>query len=417
MDGLFSNALVSQQYDHAIVNIREALTEMPDSRILANSDEDLTDHFYESWKLDPIEEDPDRRVKATEDREMRRIDRGERSFVGPTQFEIQYAVIELPLVPKECNKVTLQLHGQHFLMSAVSEMASFRERDHMVVLRLPLDDSERLLEDLRKMFGHINEDIERLTPNFRPRVLKLVTTRREQVEAHVSKFKETMRKIGVEIKKKPGAVEPVNVNVRREIRLLREESSQPEQPELTAESMTQIVGLIDKSGKGFETTPGAYAALGEEQLRDIILGHLNAVFGLAAATGEAFSKSGKTDILLRVRDGVVLIAECKFWDGAKQFGETIDQLFGYLTWRHTYGIVITFSKNKGLTGVVEAAKEAVSKHESYRSALRDLSDTHLESIHTHPDDDDKSVEIHHLFYNLYVGGGETRSAKRSTSKP
>jgi hypothetical protein len=171
--------------------------------------------------------------------------------------------------------------------------------------------------------------------------------------------------------------------------------------------MTQIVGLIDRSGKGFETTPGVYAALGEEQLRDIILGHLNAVFGLAAATGEAFSKKGKTDILLRVPDGVVLIAECKFWNGAKQFGATIDQLFGYLTWRHTYGIVITFSKNKGLTGVVEAAKEAVSKHESYKGGLRGVGDTHLVSIHTHPDDDEKSVEVHHLFYNLYAGSGET----------
>ena len=55
MDGLFSNALVSQQYDFALAKIREALTEMPDSRILANSDEELTDHFYEGWKLDPIE--------------------------------------------------------------------------------------------------------------------------------------------------------------------------------------------------------------------------------------------------------------------------------------------------------------------------------------------------------------------------
>lgn len=406
MDDLFSNALISQQYDHAVIRIREALTEMPDSRILANSDEELTDHFYESWKLDPIEEDPDRDVKATENREWRQLPRSERSF-QPTQVEIQYAVIELPLVPKACNKITLQLHGQHFVMSPVSHMASFRERDHMVVLRLPLDESGRLLEDLRKMFGLINEDIERDTPNFRPRVLQQIKIRRQQVETQVSNFKETMKKIGVEIKKKPGAIEPVNVNIRREIKLLREEPSQPEQPALTAESMTQIVGLIDQSAKGFETTPDAYSALGEEQLRNIILGHLNAVFGLAAATGETFSKSGKTDILLRVRDGVVLIAECKFWDGAKQFGETINQLFGYLTWRHTYGIVITFSKNKGLTGVVEAAKEAVSKHESYREGLRGLSDTHLASIHTHPDDDDKAVEVHHLFYNLYAGGGET----------
>ncbi len=405
MSGLFTrNQLISQHYDYALAKIQEALRKMPDSDMLANSDEDLTEHFYEEWKRDPIEEDPNRDLAATRDTETRRVDRG---ALGSKLVEMQFAVIELPLVPKESNNLTLQLRCQTLIMSPVREMASFRVRDHMVVLRLPVDQSEPLLEDLRKMIGHMNREIERFTPTFRPRVLQQVKIRREQVETQVSKFEETMTRIGVEIKKKPGAVEPVNVKVRREIRLLREAPSLLEQPELTTESMKQIVGLIDQAGRGFEITPSAYTTLGEEQLRDIILGYLNIVFGLGAATGEAFSKRGKTDILLHFPDGVVLVAECKFWNGPKQFGETIDQLFGYLTWRHTYGIVITFSKKKGLTGVVKAAREAVPKHESYRSGLRDLSDTHLASIHTHPDDDDKAVEVHHLFYNLYAGGGDT----------
>ena len=410
MSGLFTrNQLISQHYDYALAKIQEALRKMPDSDMLANSDEDLTEHFYEEWKRDPIEYDPDRDVAATRDTETRRVDRG---ALGSKLVEMQFAVIELPLVPKASNNLTLQLGCQTLIMSPVREMASFRVRDHMVVLRLPVDQSERLLEDLRKMIGHINREIERFTPTFRPRVLQQVKIRREQVETQVSKFEETMTRIGVEIKKKPGAVEPVNVKVRQEIKLLREGPSQPEQPVLTAEEITQIVGLIDQAGRGFEITPSAYTTLGEEQLRDIILGYLNIVFGLGAAIGEAFSKRGKTDIMLRVRDGSVLVAECKFWHGAKQFGETIDHLIRYLTWRHTYGIVITFSKNKGLTRVVEAAGEAVSKHESYTGELRTLGDTYFASIHTHPDDDVKSVEVHHLFYNLHAGGG----AKAQTAR-
>src|SRR5207253_5161780 len=109
---------------HALKEIREALRQMPDSRILANSDEELTDHFYEQWKLDPIEEDANRDAKATENRQIRQ------------QVEIQYADIELPLVPRPSTKVTLQLRGQSFLMSDVSQMGSFIEADHMVVLRL-----------------------------------------------------------------------------------------------------------------------------------------------------------------------------------------------------------------------------------------------------------------------------------------
>lgn len=402
MTGLFkANALVSQQYEYALAQIRDALTKLSDNEILANSDEELTDHFYEAWKLEPVEEDPEREGTATQDREMRHLDHSEHSF-GPTQIEVVYAVIDVPLIPKHSNAVALQLHGQSFLMSGVGDMAMFRERDHTVVLRLHLNQAEQFLSNLRTMFSQINVDIERQTPVFRPRVLQAVQQRRMAVIAHNSKFDETMSKLGVQVRKKAGAVEPVDVKVKREIRLLREKPARPADPALDPESVRQIVGLIDQSGKGFETTPSAYASLGEEQLRDIILGHLNVVFGPAAATGESFSKSGKTDIFLRVRKGVVLIAECKFWDGAKQYGETIDQLFGYLTWRQTTGILVTFSRRKGLTNVIESAKKATADHQSFSRDLKTLTPSYFSSVHVHPTDEQKLLEVHHLFLDMPV---------------
>lgn len=41
---------------------------------------------------------------------------------------------------------------------------------------------------------------------------------------------------------------------------------------------------------------------------------------------ETFNSSGKTDILIRVENRNIFIAECKFWRGPKSFGEAIEQL-------------------------------------------------------------------------------------------
>src|SRR5205807_512426 len=103
---------------------------------------------------------------------------------------------------------------------------------------------------------------------------------------------------------------------------------------INPESLRQILQLVDQAGKGFEVAPATFTKLGEEDLRNIIVGYLNAVFASRAATGETFSARGRTDILLNVPNGGVLICECKYWDGARHYIDGMEQLFGYLTFRH-----------------------------------------------------------------------------------
>ena len=392
---------VSDQYDHAVSKIRERLNGMSDSQIAANNDDELTDCLIQGWVLEPIEEDPERGISATEEREFRQV-RDSRRFLGPGQVEVQYAVIEVPLVPRQSNGIALQLRGQTFLDSDVGDFAQFRERDHVIVLRVPLGDSERHLRDMRRMFGYINQDIERHTLAFRPRVLDWVKRRREQVTAHASKFEESMTKLGVQVKRKADAVGPVNVQVKREIKVLRDKPARSPEPYLEPDSLRQIIGLMDQAGRGFETAPSSYGLLGEEQLRDIIINSLNTVFEATAATGETFSKRGKTDIFLAAPGGAILIAECKFWGGAKQYGETIDQLFGYLTWRHTVAILITFSRLKALTKIIERAQKATQSHASFSRDLGVIAPSHFTSVHVHPSDTDKAVDVHHLLFDLAV---------------
>ena len=58
-----------------------------------------------------------------------------------------------------------------------------------------------------------------------------------------------MDKAGVKISRKPGAVEPVDLKVKREIKVLREkQSSGKPEPELSQESLSLILATIDQAG-------------------------------------------------------------------------------------------------------------------------------------------------------------------------
>ena len=98
-----------------------------------------------------------------------------------------------------------------------------------------------------------------------------------------------------------------------------------------------------------ERSPASFASLDEEAIRTHFLLQLNGHYE-GSATGETFNSSGKTDILIRVDNRNVFIAECKFWRGPKSFSEAIDQLLGYLSWRDSKGAFARFQSDAGLVG-------------------------------------------------------------------
>jgi len=115
-----------------------------------------------------------------------------------------------------------------------------------------------------------------------------------------------------------------------------------------------------------ERSPSAFDGIDEESLRMHFLVQLNGAFE-GNATGETFNFDGKTDILLR-RDGRnVFVAECKFWSGPKAFGETIDQLLSYLTWRDSKTAVIVFVRDTSVATVLDKIPDLLRNHSSFLS--------------------------------------------------
>jgi hypothetical protein len=127
------------------------------------------------------------------------------------------------------------------------------------------------------------------------------------------------------------------------------ESFKPE-PTLDEGDYQHILKVIEGMTRTMERSPSTFAKLDEEALRDMYLVPLNGHLE-GAATGETFNAEGKTDILIRVEDRNIFIAECKIWRGPKYLTEAIDQLLSYLTWRDTKTAIIVFNRNKGLSAV------------------------------------------------------------------
>lgn len=204
--------------------------------------------------------------------------------------------------------------------------------------------------------------------------------------------------------KKEERLPVIDFGVKEELKpLIKPEPKKRKEPILNKNSVVNLIHYIRNSCLSFEITPEVFSKHNEEELRNIILGHLNAIFG-GEATGETFNKLGKTDISLRIAEGNVLIIECKYWHGKKKYIDGISQLFRYLTWRQNYGILVTFARRRGFTEVIRKAKEATQEHGIFISiSISERSTSEFVTEHRFPDDVEKKVEIHHLLFNLFVG--------------
>ncbi len=143
---------------------------------------------------------------------------------------------------------------------------------------------------------------------------------------------------------------------------------------LEEETYDEIIRYVDSLGINLERSSQRVRNLDEESLRDTFLMALNSVYK-GKASGEAFNKSGKTDICIKHDDNNIFIAECKIWRGDKYFKDGLDQLFSYLTWRDSKTSYIIFSRNQDISSVIEKAKKILTEQQNFISKVRTNSES------------------------------------------
>jgi len=262
----------------------------------------------------------------------------------------------------------------------------------------------RLDEELKMIRFYVQsqkQQIDGFNASLRPQVLAAVSARRDRIQKH-----EGLKDIlGIPLKRKEGAPAFAPVKIAR--KLVRPLPPPPKsgykpEPGITEEDYSHILSVIRHEGRTFETTPKTYAVHDEEQLRDILLAHLNGHYQ-GDATGEAFRRSGKTDIRIEDNNRAAFVAECKIWKGQKELSQAIDQLLGYLTWRDCKAAVVVFNKhNAKFSGILESVPEVFQTHSRFKRIRDAEGPGEWQFDMTSLEDEGRQVRVYVFVFNLFV---------------
>jgi hypothetical protein len=253
------------------------------------------------------------------------------------------------------------------------------------------------LDQIRQMAAYASADAESHNASVPGQVRSLIEQRKDRVK----KRRELAGSLGFPLQKRTDAPHPVPMQ-RKVIGAARPRRQQSapyrDEPALTAQQFEDAIGVVRSTLLAMERTPSVASGKSEEELRDQILVQLNGTFE-GGATGETFIQCGKTDILVRVGDRHVFVAECKWWSGPKDCADAVDQLLSYLPWRDEKAALILFIDRKDASAAIERADQAIRDHASFKRAgpASDDPSARRSFVLGHPGDPDREIHVAVLF--------------------
>lgn len=409
---MFHGPTILDYYREAETKIANEIAAQSDEDILGLDTTEYTDYLFARYALTPVERDESRDIHVEL---VRRIREYSDSLRDQGRCEVMVARVEYPIIPHPAAKKVLGL-----LPSAQrTVLPRFELQPDRLIMDVELPflymnadspptgsrEISNALENLQWWLSSNSKDIQELNPKLRVTIEMAVRSRKQHVAKTRSDFSAVVKQVSFPLKLKPSAqATALSLPVRQELGpiLVPPTPKHPEEYSLKKDEVLAVVELIKRWGRSLEATPQSVAGLDEEDMRALLLAQLNGVVD-GGATGEAFSKLGKTDVHLNLPRGDILIAECKIWRGAAAYAEAIDQTFGYLTWRQCYAIIVAFVRNKDFTNVLTQAQGAIHAHQTSQGQVGEHPEGHLVSRHTFPDDPNRSVEIHHMFFHFPPG--------------
>jgi hypothetical protein len=323
-------------------------------------------------------------------------DRREQGFGGPVAVT-SYTI----LVPFTGDSALFQYQPSHY--SLKSPRGKVKEHELHLYFTLPVGSQnlkhalEGELESIKAHLAWVERDVVPFNESLKTTISDLVTERKRRLEQGEA----VLEGLGIPIRHRTNLPEIYtdllkreSIDIRRSEVKIRE-ALPKEEPFVPSKGYEHILSVISSLSLGIERSPEFFSKQPEEQLRDFFLMFLNVHFE-GQATGETFNKGGRTDILIRVDNKNVFIAECKFWAGKKQLIEAIDQLFTYTTWRDTKTAILLFNKNKDYTSVLKQIGSVVASHSCYvgehiKSYAELVDETVFRYVFHYPEDKDRKI--------------------------
>jgi hypothetical protein len=374
------------------------------NRLLNSSTEDLAEFFVDKYLINPIvikeeeicaeQEETQVDVRYDQNRFIR--DRSKPCYVKGTTVTLDIPFTgEADLFKSQPSSYTVspplgQVTGNVLRISVSTT-------DHNA--ELVKNELNRTLDEVKKYVEWIRADLSPWNASLSEKAKNRIRTRKEKL----LRDQGLVANLGFPMKKRSDNLATyVAPDVRRKMppKLLNASSAPyiPE-PTLVMEEYEHILSLIKLTAQMLERSPQAFKGMNEENLRDQFLVPLNSHYE-GQASGETFNFSGKTDILVRVKDKNIFIAECKIWRGQKALSEAIDQLLGYATWRDTKTALVIFNRNKDLSNVLGKIPDSVKTHPNFKCELPYLDETGFRYVFSHRDDLNRELTLTVLVFEV-----------------
>ena len=263
--------------------------------------------------------------------------------------------------------------------------------------------TDKFIERVETNLTNARADIAKFNSDLEEFAMNAIVARRARIEEHLAHVATT----GLPIKhngdaEKASIPEVITRRAAPLLPSLREDEPMELEPVLLDEHYEHILSVIRQHTRSMERDPQAYATMGEEARRRVILDALNTHYQ-GAGSAEAFNFGGKTDILITYEGRSLFMAECKFWSGVKSFTDTIDQLLGYQAWRDTKLAILMFVRERGLTTIIERAREALEAHPQFVVWRDSSAETELRATVTWKGDERRHADLAVLFVSTPVG--------------
>jgi hypothetical protein len=402
-------------YREKIKDVNKMILHESEEQILGTTLEEMCSYYYDQFKITPITLLKES-MGSEYEKGVETIPAEQRDSLYSQDGDLDYPYEKIVVtIPIKDNEDTIDISKYQSSPGFVNRLEdnymwspnkiSFSIKTQGYMLKLTEEQInkriEKSIEELEKLLEYKNSNIRIQNKNLEETIKKSLEKRREAIEESNNRFESIKRTITIPLTLKDSVKRDI-INLKEKPIVKKVKPSPQKQTEfsLDEKQVLHLISYIDNQARSFERTPGTFSELGEEQLRDILLSNINGLFG-GKATGETFSKKGKTDIFLNIKKGNILIIECKFWKGEEVFNETIDQIRRYLTWRENSAVIIFFVKRKNFIKILNKIPAIIQKHASFDSGYRELEVAHFVSNNI-IDDSGKNVKVHYLFYNLYT---------------
>jgi hypothetical protein len=409
-DFLFSkdslSAFLRKQFD----KVEEEVRIIPKDQFLSAPKEDLIDHTISKLNIEPLKIHEESMAMETSESTINVTGRHDRYNFGQPIFVPGTRVIIT--IPYTGDPELWQLKPSHWRSSFPRATIRYPDSSGIGYIDLIVEEPSDIgpekfkrivdekLDDIRFYVENQKKEIEQQNERFVQSVEHAVNNRLNLLE----KQEGIVRSLNIPLKKREGVpdIQPIKI----EQKLVRPLPSPPKsgfkpEPGITMDVYEHILGVIRHEGRTFETTPKTYAVHDEEELRDMLVAHLNGHYQ-GSVTGETFRKKGKTDIRIEEENRAAFVAECKIWRGQEALLKACNQLINYLTWRDCKAAIIIFNKdNSKFTELLLKVPAMFLQHPLLIKDLGCQGDGEWRFLFSSSEDEERRIYVHVFLFNVY----------------